>query len=111
MSPSRLERESPREWLNWLAEAPDAHQILVAYAGGMARAAYRLACVRLRLQNAGDTPTLPELQAAAVLIAERLGKAEALPITSLLQRDSEPPAMPSLRPVLKASRPPLRRAS
>jgi hypothetical protein len=117
MSPSRLERERPSEWLNWLDQAPDAYQILVAYAGGMARAAYRLATVRLRLRGSSEAPTLDELQAAAWIIAGRLGKAEALPITSLLPSDPDARTTQSMRPVSKApakassSRPPLRRAS
>ncbi len=117
MSPSRLERERPSEWLRWLAEEPDAYGMLVAYAGGFARAAYRMASVRCRLQGVGAAPTLRELQAAAQLIAQALGKNEALPITSLLASDLEAQGLPVLRPVSKApprhvsSRPPLRRAS
>lgn len=119
MSPSRLERERPSEWLRWLAEAPDAYGILVAYSGGFARAAYRLASVRCRLQGSGDVPTLRELQAAATLIAQRVGQPETLPISSLLASDCEAQGLSVLRPVVKApaapghvsSRPPLRRAS
>ena len=116
MSPSRLERERPSEWLRWLAEAPDAYSILVAYAGGLARAAYRLASTRCRVQGAGETPTLRELQAAALLITEHLGTAQTLPISSLLASDCEAQGLPVLRPIAMApakssSRPPLRRAS
>ena len=117
MSPTRLERERPSEWLRWLAEEPDAYAMLVAYSGGFARAAYRMASVRCRLQGMGATPTLRELQAAAQLIADALGKSETLPITSLLASDLEEQGLPVLRPVSKApprhvsSRPPLRRAS
>ena len=117
MSPSRLERERPSEWLRWLAEQPDAYQVLVTYAGGFARAAYRIASARCRMQAMGEVPTLRELQAAAQLIARALGKTEALPITSLLATDLEDQGMPVIRPVAKApprqvsSRPPLRRAS
>lgn len=117
MSPSRLERERPVEWLHWLAEEPDAYRVLVAYAGGFARAAYRMASVRCRLLEGGTAPTLRELQAAAQLIAEALGKSATLPITSLLASDLEAQGLPPMRPISKApprnvsSRPPLRRAS
>lgn len=117
MSPIRLERERPSEWLRWLAEEPDAYGMLVTYAGGFARAAYRMASARCRLQGVGEAPTLRELQAAAQLIAHALGKNETLPITSLLASDLEAQGLPVIRPVSKApprrvsSRPPLRRAS
>jgi hypothetical protein len=117
MSPSRLERDRPSEWLRWLAEEPNSYQVLIAYAGGLARASYRLASVCCRLHGDGETPTLRELQAAAALIAERLGTVDTLPITSLLASDCEAQGMPVLRPVSKApprmsSGPPsLRRAS
>jgi hypothetical protein len=117
MSPSRLERERPNEWLRWLSEEPGAYGLLVAYAGGFARAAYRMASVSCRLHGAGEAPTLRELQAAAQLIAHALGKVETLPIASVLASDLEAQGMPVLRPVAKAppprvsSRPPLRRAS
>jgi hypothetical protein len=103
--------------LRWLAEEPDAYRMLVAYTGGFARAAYRVANVRCRLEGLGPTPTLRELQAAAQLIAHALGKSETLPITSLLASDLEAQGFPVMRPVSKApprnvsSRPPLRRAS
>jgi hypothetical protein len=116
MSPSRLERERPSEWLRWLAEEPHAYSVLVTYAGGLARAAYRMASVRCRLQGMGDAPTLRELQAAAQLISQALGRVETLPISSLLASDLEAQGLPVIRPVAKApprvsSRPPLRRAS
>ena len=117
MSPTRLERERPSEWLRWLAEEPDAYGMLVTYAGGFARAAYRMASAHCRLQGPGTTPTLRELQAAAQLIARALGKNEALPITSLLASDLEAQGLPAMRPVSKApprhvsSPPSLRRAS
>jgi hypothetical protein len=103
--------------LRWLAEEPDAYSMFVAYAGGFARAAYRLASVQCRLHGIGDAPTLRELQAAAKVIALTLGKTETLPITSLLASDLEAQGLPVIRPVAKApprqvsSRPPLQRAS
>lgn len=114
----RIELERPNEWLCTLDEELDGYEVLVTEAGGLARAAYRLASARCRAhRGAGETPTLRELQGAAVLIAQRLGVAGNLPITSLLANDCEeqgrlvssPLATPlSLR---HASAPWLRRAS
>lgn len=118
MSPWRLEHERPSEWLRWLAEEPDAYEVLVAQAGGLARAAYRLASARCRVQSGvGATPTLRELQVAALTLAQRLGVAETLPITSLLANDCEEQGMPVIRPMptppssRRSSIPSLRRAS
>ena len=118
MSPWRLKHERPSEWLRWLAEEPDAYQVLVAQAGGFARAAYRLASARCRVQGGGgETPTLRELQVAALMLAQRLGIVETLPITSLLASDCEEQGMPVIRPMptppssRRSSIPSLRRAS
>lgn len=118
MSSSRIERERPSEWLRWLAEEPDAYAVLVAHSGGLARAAYRLASARCRAQGGlGETPTLRELQAAALQLAERLGVLETLPITSLLANDCEEQGLVVIRPIptppssRRSSLPPLRRAS
>jgi len=112
----RLERERPAEWLRWLAEEPDGYRVLLAQAGGLARAAYRLASARCRAQGGvGETPTLRELQAAALLLAGQLGMADRLPITSLLATDCEAQGLPVIRPMPprggRSSVPPLRRAS
>lgn len=105
----RLEVERPSEWLRWLAEEPDALQVLVAHSAGLARAAYRVASARCRVQaGVGATPTLRELQAAALMIAERLGVVESLPITSLLASDCEEQGLPVIRPMPP---PPSRRRS
>lgn len=101
MSPLRLEQERPSEWLRWLAEEPDAYQVLIVHSGGLARAAYRIASARCRCQVGGQTPTLRELQAAALNIAERLGTLESLPITSLLANDCEEQGLPVIRPLLR----------
>lgn len=118
MSPPRLEMERPSEWLCRLAEELDAYEVLLAEAGGLARAAYRLASARCRAQGAGgETPTLRELQAAALLIAQQVGLAETLPITSLLASDCEEQGLLVIRPMptppssRRSSETSLRRAS
>ena len=118
MPPWRLERERPSEWLRWLAEEPDAYQVLLAQAGGFARAAYRLASARCRAQGGvGETPTLRELQASALVLAVQLGTTETLPITSLLANDCEAQGLLVIRPIptppsrRRSSVPSLRRAS
>jgi len=99
MSPLRLEQERPSEWLRWLAEEPDAYEVLVVHSGGLARAAYRIASARCRCQANGETPTLRELQAAAMSIAERLGTPQSLPISSLIAGDCEDQGLPVIRPL------------
>jgi hypothetical protein len=89
MLSSRVEHDYPTEWLHWLAHEAGAYQLLVADAGGLAGAAYRLARAGCRAEDAlRETPTLLELQAAALTIARELGVLESLPITSLLRRAS-----------------------
>jgi hypothetical protein len=96
----RIELERPSEWLRTLDEERDAYEVLVTEAGGLARAAYRLASARCRAHSGpGETPTLRELQVAALQIARRLGRAETLPITSLLAGDCEAQGLPVLRPL------------
>ena len=118
MASNRPEQERPCEWLRWLAEAPDAYEILLAQSNGLARAAYRVASARCRVQGGmGETPTLRELQAAALTIAERVGLLETLPIISLLASDCEEQGLLVIRPMpvppssRKSSVPSLRRAS
>jgi hypothetical protein len=118
MSPTRLEHERPSEWLRWLEEEPEACQVLVAHSSGLARAAYRVASARCRVQGGlGAMPTLRELQAAALSLAQRLGVLETLPITSLLASDCEEQGLPVIRPMptppssRRSSIPVLRRAS
>jgi hypothetical protein len=114
----RIELERPSEWLRTLDEEPDAYEVLLTEAGGLARAAYRLASARCRAHSGpGETPTLRELQVAALLVARRLGLAETLPITSLLANDCEAQGLPVIRPMptppssRHSSVPSLRRAS
>jgi hypothetical protein len=114
----RIELERPLEWLRQLEEEPEAYRALLAEAGGLARASYRLASARCRAEGgAGRAPTLRELQVAALAIAARLDMADTLPISSLLAADCEEQGLPVLRPMptppsrRKSSAPPLRRAS
>jgi hypothetical protein len=118
MSSRRIEHERPNEWLRSLAENPDAYEALVAEAGGLARAAYRLASAGCRAQgSANENPTLRELQAAALMLAQRLGVVETLPITSLLASDCEDQGLLVIRPMptppssRRSSVPSFRRAS
>lgn len=96
---TRLERERPTEWLRKLAEEPHACEVLVASAGGLAAAAYRVASARCRMQGHGETPTLRELQLAALSLARQLGTVESLPITTMLASDCEEQGMLVIRPI------------
>jgi hypothetical protein len=115
MPHSRNEQERPAEWLRWLAESPDGYQQLASQAGGLARAAYRLARARCRVHGGvGAAPTLRELQAAAVLLATQLGVVESLPVTALLVSDCEDQGLLVIRPLTNdagANDPNLKRAS
>jgi hypothetical protein len=118
MLPPRLEHERPAEWLRWLAETPDGYQQLLQQAGGMARAAYRIASARCRVQGGlGEMPTVRELQAAALMLAQQVGTLDSLPITSLLASDCEDQGLLVIRPMTpppssrRSSVPSLRRAS
>jgi hypothetical protein len=118
MLPPRLEHDRPAEWLRWLAETPEGYQQLLQHAGGLARAAYRIASARCRVQGGlGEAPTLRELQAAAVVLAQQLGMLDSLPITSLLASDCEDQGLLVIRPMptppssRRSSVPSLRRAS
>jgi hypothetical protein len=67
------ETERPHEWLRALDERPDAYVELVRESGNLALAAHRFARARRRVFEGGDgIPTLRELRAAAVMIAQRL---------------------------------------
>jgi len=81
--------------LTRLAAESDGYRRLVRESGGAGRAAYRLARARCSA-TLGAEPRLEDLQAAAELLAARLGSGGALPITSLLPgAKSTPPAPPS----------------
>ena len=95
MRPTQQEFANPREWLTRIDEASDGYRRLVRESGGTGRAAYRLARARCSATHGSD-PCLDDLQAAAGLLATRLGSGGALPIKSLLPgAKSTPPAAPS----------------
>jgi hypothetical protein len=95
MRPTQQEFANPREWLTRLAEEKDGYRRLVRESGGTGRAAYRLARARCS-STLGGEPCLEDLQAAAQLLATRLGSGGALPIKSLLpSAKSAPPAAPA----------------
>lgn len=118
MPSTRLEQDRPSEWLRQLSEELDGYRCLVAETGGLARAAYRLARAQCRVQGGlGQTPTLRELQAAALMLGQHLGILDTLPITSLLASDCEAQGLPVIKPMpappsaRRSSMPPLKRAS
>jgi len=96
MRPTQQEFASPREWLIRLARESDGYRRLVRESGGTGRAAYRLARARCS-STFGSEPCLEDLQAAAELLATRLGSGGALPIQSLLPsaKSSAPPPTPT----------------
>jgi hypothetical protein len=87
MAKAREELTNPEEWLRRLASERDAYVRLIDESGGSACAAYRVA--RARVSPSGAPPTLEDLQAAARLLATRVGRGGALPITSLLASDAD----------------------
>ncbi|HEX3777246.1 MAG TPA: hypothetical protein VHV51_22390 [Polyangiaceae bacterium] len=89
MNKAKLELTDPEEWLLYLAREDGGYARLVEEAGGSARAAYRLATARCKVEAERAQPTLEDLQAAARLIASRVGRGGALPITSVLTSDSD----------------------
>lgn len=114
----KLERERPVEWLRSLAEQPEAYNALVEDSGGIASAAYRLASARCRVHGqAGATPTLRELKAAALTIAQQTGELERLPLVAILASDCEAQGQLVIGAATESSssrepsEPPLRRAS
>ena len=111
MRPTQQEFASPREWLLKLAADEQGYGRLVAESGGMGRAAYRLA--RAQSSAQGGEPQLEDLQAAAALLASRVGGTGALPIKSLLPsaRSMPPPAPSTRRRRPSQSRPRSTRAS
>ncbi len=95
MRKPKLEIADPAQWLRSLSGESGGYRRLVLESGGMARAAYRLARAHCSAES-GDAPLLGDLQAAASLLAARLGGHGSLPIKSLLPSSLPPPA-PSTR--------------
>jgi hypothetical protein len=89
MAKANEEIRSPEIWLRRLAEERGGYARLVHESGGMARAAYRLARARCQVESSGAPPTLEDLQAAARVLAARVGHGGALPITSVLASDAD----------------------
>jgi hypothetical protein len=83
MRKTQLEIAEPALWLRQLSEDSAGYSRLVSESKGMARAAYRLARAQCNVET-GEPPRLQDLQAAAALLAARLGGQSALPIKSLL---------------------------
>jgi hypothetical protein len=112
MRPTQQEIADPRAWLTRLAEEHDGYRRLVRESGGMGRAAYRLARARCSATVASE-PRLDDLQAAAELLATRLGSGGTLPIKSLLPGAKSTPseAPPSDRRPSSKSRPRTSRVS
>ena len=90
MAKAREELINPGEWLRRLATERDGYARLIDESGGTARAAYRVARARCSVESqSGAPPTLEDLQAAARLLATRMGRGGALPITSVLASDAD----------------------
>jgi len=105
MHPIQQEFANPGDWLTRLAEESDGYRRLVRESGGIARAAYRMARARCSATPSGE-PYLDDLQAAALLLASKLGSNGALPIKSLLPNaKSAPPDANSARPGAKSAPP------
>lgn len=89
MAKANEELTQPQAWLRRIAEEQGGYARLISESGGAARAAYRLARARCKVELASTEPTLEELQAAARLLAARVGRGGALPITSVLASDAD----------------------
>jgi len=105
MRPTQQEFANPREWLAELAEERDGYRRLVRESGGAGRAAYRLARAHCSAAH-GAEPCLEDLQAAATLLATKLGSGGALPIKSLLGGATPAPAFAPSAPAITPSAPP-----
>jgi len=105
MHPIQQEFANPGDWLTRLGEESDGYRRLVRESGGIARAAYRLARARCSA-TPGHEPCLEDLQAAAQLLATKLGSSGTLPIQSLLPKaNSAPPDAKSTPPDVKSTPP------
>jgi len=72
-------------------------------AGGMARAAHRLAQARCAMHGSSLTPTLRELQAAASTLGTALGIRDSIPVSTVLASDCEGQGLPVIRPIQAAA--------
>lgn len=110
MIKAREELQNPQSWLSRLAQESDGYARLIGESGGLARAAYRLARARCKVASLpSESPTLEDLQAAARLLAARIGRGGALPITSLLASDADSASFHAVHATLEGalrSRPP-----
>ncbi|HEY5375469.1 MAG TPA: hypothetical protein VIK01_17435 [Polyangiaceae bacterium] len=97
MRKTRLEITEPSLWLRQLSEDSAGYSRLVGESKGMARAAYRLARAQCSVET-GESPCLKDLQAAAELLAARVGGQSALPIKSLLSGAVEASSAEAKRP-------------
>jgi hypothetical protein len=90
MAQAREELQNPQAWLSRLSQESDGYTRLIGESGGTARAAYRLARARCKVASPPSaSPTLEDLQAAARLLAARVGHGGALPIRSVLASDAD----------------------
>ncbi|HEX3851742.1 MAG TPA: hypothetical protein VHW01_12295, partial [Polyangiaceae bacterium] len=97
MRKTPLEIAEPSLWLRQLSEDSAGYSRLVSESKGMVRAAYRLARARCSVES-GESPSLKDLQAAAELLAARVGGQSALPIKSLLPGALDTSSAQSERP-------------
>ncbi len=99
-----IEFTRPAEWLRLLQETSGAYAILVNDSGGFARAAYRLARARGRIQPLpSNLPTFRELGAAATTLARYVvqGRAEIDALT--LARECEALGLRVILPLTSAA--------
>jgi hypothetical protein len=104
MAKAHEELTHPEAWLRRLNQEHNAYARLIEESGGTARAAYRLARARCIIDSpSGAPPTLEDLQAAARLLAARVGHGGALPITSVLARDADSSGLHAVNATLQGA--------
>jgi len=93
------EIERPTEWLRSLQEGRLDYHWLLRDAGGLAAAAYRLACARCRVQPVPTrVPTARELYAAARTIARGIGQRD-VPRPAMLAAECDFAGLPVIAPL------------
>lgn len=96
---STEEKERPTEWLRSLQEGRRDYHWLLRDAGSLAKAAYRLACARCRVQPVPTRiPTARELHAAARTIARFVGRRD-VPRPALLVAECDYSGLPVIAPI------------